>query len=90
MQDPTKIAKYKQRPMHLQGDIGAPAELVWRILANWGGLLTWFNAGHDRSIRSSASTCRPGRPNWIDPEPAAVLLMSPGEPAWFPRNSTAW
>src|SRR3546814_1815380 len=38
------IPSYRQRLVHLEGEIAAPASLVWDVLTNWGGLLTWFNA----------------------------------------------
>jgi hypothetical protein len=41
------IPCYKQRMVHLEGDIEAPAKFVWETLTHWGALLTWFNAVPD-------------------------------------------
>jgi hypothetical protein len=41
------IPRYKQRVIHLEGDIDASAQFVWETLTHWGALLTWFNAVPD-------------------------------------------
>jgi hypothetical protein len=41
------IPRYKQRTIHLEGDIDAPAKFVWDTLTSWGSLLTWFHAVPD-------------------------------------------
>src|SRR3546814_16693880 len=38
------IPSYRQRLVHPEGEIAAPASLVGDVLTNWGGLLTWLNA----------------------------------------------
>jgi hypothetical protein len=48
MQSPWKtIPRYQQRLVHLEGEIAAPAQLVWDVLNRWGDLLTWLNAVPD-------------------------------------------
>jgi hypothetical protein len=41
------VPVFKQRVVHLEGDIDSPAPFVWDTLTRWGGLLTWFNAVPD-------------------------------------------
>ena len=55
------IPRFRQRLIHLEGEIAAPAQLVWDTLTNWGALLAWFNAVPDPIYPLIAGDLLPGQ-----------------------------